>query len=192
MKLKIIGADIETTGLDQVKGNKIIEIALLKALYDTDTHKVEWVGKYVQEFNPDRPIDAKAQAVHGKSIDDLAGCPLWEEKAEIVSKILGDCDLFVAHNVDFDAGFIVGELLRVGINPKDVETFCTMQSGRFATWDGSVPNLRRLCESLNVDYDLSKAHGAEYDIAVTMKCLFIGLRKNLFKIPETLMTRKIT
>jgi len=190
MKITIIGADIETTGLEQEKGERIIEIAMLKASYDTETQTFKLLGKYAQKFNPDMRISTKAQEVHGISIDDLTECPLWEEKAGEIAKILNYCDLFVAHNVAFDASFIVGELLRVGIEPRDIKTFCTMDNGRFATWDGSTPSLRKLCQALDITYDVSKAHGAEYDIALTMRCLFLGLKKNLFKLPENLTMKE--
>ena len=64
----IIGIDLETTGLNQEDGHRIIEIALLS--YDSDTQ--ELTDKWIQRFDPERPIDAAAQAVHGIAYSDLA------------------------------------------------------------------------------------------------------------------------
>ncbi|MFB3028151.1 exonuclease domain-containing protein [Klebsiella pneumoniae] len=59
------GIDIETTGLDVYSGHKIIEIALVS--YDIETaNKLREVSL---RFNPRRNIDAKAQAVHGISLE---------------------------------------------------------------------------------------------------------------------------
>ena len=78
------GLDLETTGLLESKDSqphKIIEIALL--IYDADTQKQ--VGSFERRFNPSRPIDAKAQEVHGISFAELAHLPKLEEDLEAIS-----------------------------------------------------------------------------------------------------------
>jgi len=188
MKINITVGDIETTGLDQEKGDRIIEIAFLMYAFDTETGKIEGLGKYTQRVYPDKAISAKAQSIHNISIDDLIGSPLWEDVAGQVAKHLTDTDLFVAHNSDFDAPFLSNELLRVGIAIPDIEIFCTMKEGRFATYDGAVPSLRVLCGCFGIKYDLSEAHAALYDTAQTAKCFFLGLKQGYFKLPEIFTT----
>jgi len=184
MIIRVTGADIETTGLEQEKGHKIIEMAFMLYSYNTDNGDIKGLGKYIQRVYPDHPISSKSQAVHGISIDDLTGEPLWEDEvADKVAKILKQTDLFVAHNVDFDATFLSAELARVDKMVPDIETFCTMKEGRFAKYDGSVPSLRALCECFDISYDLTAAHAAEYDISQTMKCFFLGLKQGYFKLP---------
>lgn len=188
--INITVTDIETTGLEQEKGDRIIEIACLLYGYDTDTGNIKGLGKYVQRIYPDRAIGAKAQAIHGISIDDLVGMPLWEDVAPQVANILDRTDLLVGHNIEgFDGPFIANELVRVGLYVPNVELFCTMDNGRFATYDGSVPSLRALAKCFGMDYDQKQAHGAEYDTALTAKCFFMGLRQGYYQLPSQLLEK---
>lgn len=176
--------DLETTGLEQSKGHRIIELAFLLYSYDQDTGEQKPIGKFVQRVNPDRAIDAKAQAVHKISINDLMGEPLWEDVVDKVVKVLSRINMLVCHNAEFDGNFIAGEILRVGRKLPNPELFCTMDEGRFATYDGFPPSLRKLCECFGITYDLSKAHGAEYDILLTAKCFFMGLQRGVYNLPN--------
>jgi len=179
--MRIIGVDTETTGLEQEKGHRIIEIALLTydesgALLDT----------WVQRIDPERSIDPGAQAAHGISYSELVGQPKWEDVAKEVSARIGTADLLVAHNMGFDGPFIAGELHRVGLEVPDVHSLCTMENARWACPDGKLPRLGELCFALGVDYDPAKAHGAEYDIEVTMACFFRGLERGFYELPKGL------
>ena len=174
------GTDIETTGLDQSKGHRIIEVAM--SLYDSDSQRL--LGKFVQRINPQRSIDPGAQAVHGISFDEVSGCPVWEEVAPKLVKIMQRCDVIVAHNGEgFDLPFIAGELLRIGQPVPNVKVFDTMLEGRWATPLGKVPNLGELCFACGVNYDKSLAHAADYDVSIMMQCLFVGIQKGFYKLP---------
>ena len=183
--VKTIGfLDLETTGLEQEKGHRIIEMAFLLYSYNLATSEIKPVGKYIQRVNPNRAIDAEAQRVHKISINDLMGEPLWEEVVDKVVRVLNKIDLLVAHNMNFDGPFIANEVIRVGRVVPNIETFCTMDKGRFATFDGFVPSLRRLCECFDIHYDVNKAHGAEYDISLTAACFFKGVKQGYYKLPN--------
>lgn len=171
--------DTETTGVNQQKGDKIIEIALLT--YDLESR--ELANRYVQRIDPDRPIDPGAQAVHGISSDMLLGCPKWEDVADEVHRILSASKCLVAHNFGFDGPFIAGELLRIGKTVPLVSSFCTMENGRWATFNGKSPKLAELCFALSVNYDSSAAHAADYDTEVLAECLFKGIDRNFFSLP---------
>lgn len=175
----ITGLDIETTGLEQEKGHRIIEVAA--SLYDLDTERL--LGNFVQRINPQRSIDPKAQAVHHISFSDLALAPLWEEVAPKLAKIMDKSDLIVAHNgKGFDLPFICNELVRIGHRVPNVKVLDTMLDGRWATPMGKVPNLGELCFACGVDYDPAKAHGALYDVGVMMQSFFHAYKKGFFKV----------
>lgn len=177
----VAGADIETTGLHQEKGHRIIEVAV--CLRDLDTG--EKLGKYVQRINPQRQIDPEAQAVHGISFEDLTACPTWDEVAPKLAALLGRCHYHVMHNgVGFDAPFIVRELLRVGAPAPELRIIDTMDQARWATPDGSVPNLGALCFASGVPYDTEQAHGAEYDVEVMLDCFFKHFPRGFFTLPS--------
>lgn len=176
----VTGLDIESTGLSQPDGHRIIEVALLD--YDLESRKL--VDKFVQRIDPQRVIDPKAQAVHGISYEQLIGSPMWESVAELVQQRMARSSLLIAHNMGFDGPFIAGELARVGLAVPRVESFCTMQNGRWACYDGKSPKLAELCFALGVNYDPSKAHAADYDVDVTMQCFWRGLDRGFFQVPS--------
>jgi DNA polymerase-3 subunit epsilon len=181
-KTLIAGLDIETTGISQPDGHRIIELAL--DIYDL--HAEQRVGSFVTRVNPQRPIDPEAQEIHGISFDMLAHEPLWGVVAPKVSALLSRCHYVVAHNGEgFDLPFVYGELLREGQALPPVGLVDTMLQGRWATADGSLPNLGALCFAAGVSYDPSKAHGALYDVEVMMASFFAQFKRGFFQLPTS-------
>lgn len=183
--ITIGGIDIETTGLEQEKGHRIIEFAALLYQYDEASGAVTPRGKFVQRINPQRSIDPGAQAVHGICFEELTGSPTWDEVAHRVSKVMSACDLIVAHNgFGFDLPFIAAELLRVGAPIPTTPGVDTMLQGRWATPMGKLPNLGEFCFATGIEYDKAKAHAAEYDVSVMMEGFFVALKKGFITLPE--------
>jgi DNA polymerase-3 subunit epsilon len=183
----LTGIDLETTGLDPDKGHRIVEIAMLT--YDTDSR--ELVDSYIQRFNPERPIDTEAQAIHGICFEDLVGCPKFTDKAGEIFDRLNNADFLLAHNLAFDAPFVGSELVAAGKGIPDIGGICTMENGRWACADGKLPNLGELCFALGVEYDVAKAHGAEYDIQVAIECFFKGLDRGFYELPAVSVRAKL-
>lgn len=181
--MRVIGLDIETTGLEQSQGHRIIEIALLT--YDFATRTL--IDAWVQRIDPQRAIDPKAQEVHGIAYSDLMGDPYWSDVADEISRRMSSADLLVAHNMSFDGPFIAAELNRVGVMVPDVPSICTMENARWACPDGKLPRLGELCFALGTDYDKAKAHAAQYDVDVMMDCFFKGLNRGFYELPKELL-----
>lgn len=180
-------ADIETTGLKQEDGHRIIEIAIGLWRYQPDTGARSKVGStWLQRIDPKRDIDPGAEAVHGISRASLVGCPVWEDVAPKLHKILSKTNVLLAHNIEFDGPFIVLELVRAGFSIPSFQTYCTMKNGRAATSMGKVPNLRELCWATGVDYDADAAHAADYDVECTEQAFWSGLDHGLFECPGLL------
>lgn len=182
--MKIITLDTETTGLDQSKGHRIIEVCFMT--YDLESRTL--LDNWTQRIDPERAIDPDAQRVHGISYADLVGCPKWGDIAPEIARRMGEGDLLVAHNMGFDGPFLAGELIRVGQKVPDVLSFCTMEGARWACPDGKLPRLGELCFALGVPYDPSKAHSADYDVSVTAECFFRGLQRGFYELPTALRT----
>lgn len=175
----IAGTDIETTGLTY-GDHRIVEVYI--GLWDLDTR--ELVLELNERVDPQRSIDAKAQAVHGISPAALIGKPTWDAVGPKVATVLDQAHMFVAHNDEFDYPFIDYELKRIGLSGLDMLRFDTMTNGRWATPNGKIPNLGELCFACGVDYDPSKAHAAEYDVDRMMQCFFHAYDWGFFKLPN--------
>jgi DNA polymerase III subunit epsilon len=184
--IKITGLDLETTGLHQEKGDRIIEVAMIEVEYKPGERLVV-KRKFVSRVNPHRVIHADAYAVHKISDADVASAPEWADVAPKVIQMLKSTNLLVAHNMPFDGPFLAGELLRIGLVPPDVPTFCTMENGRWSTPTGKLPKLSELCFASRVKYDPALAHAAEYDVLQTFRCLLFGLNTNFFKLPSEVL-----
>lgn len=185
--IAIAVGDIETTGLDQSKGARIIEIALSVWAYNKTTGEKRKLGKpYLQRINPGIPIDPGAEAVHGISLAMLRGKPDWATVAPVVGKILSKVDLFIAHNAQFDCPFIALELIRAGQPMPTFDVYCSMENGRKATGFGKVPNLGELAFACGVEYEPEKAHSALYDVEVLEQSYWKGVDLGLFKSPGEL------
>lgn len=169
--------DIETTGMNEPE-ERIIEACCM--LYDLDTEQL--VRSKTWRCNPLRKINAKAQKVHGISLDQLANEPTWDLIAGEIAAEIECVELAVAHNGDFfDFPFLQREFARVGRPCRFPQTFDTMQTARWATFNGKIPRLGELATALDIPYDPTQAHSAEYDVSVMARCFFEGRRLGWFK-----------
>ncbi len=106
--------DTETTGLDPATGDRVIEIAALELVGDLPTGRAFHVL-----LDPQRDVPEEASRVHGFTIDDLRGKPLFADKAAEFLEFIGE-DPLIAHNARFDFGFLNAELKRAGRQPLDM------------------------------------------------------------------------
>ena len=166
--MKILGIDLETTGLK--KNDRIIEYCGIML-------EGGKVSDITMRFNPQMPVDPSASAVHHIKNEDLFDEPVFRDFAQKIHNQIKSADIIVIHNAAFDAPFLMREFRRVGIQADDLTnpTFCTKENGRFATFSGKWPKLGELCDALEIEYDTEKAHGAKYDVVVMLKC-FIKLK----------------
>ena len=100
--------DTETTGLDPIQGDRIVEIGCIELVNRFPTGKT--LHCY---FNPERDMPEQALKIHGLTGEFLKDKPLFADKVEELIAFLGDAQL-VAHNAMFDLGFLNAELERIG------------------------------------------------------------------------------
>lgn len=149
--------DTETTGLDP-KIDRIIEIGCVELDNRFPTGRTFHV--YI---NPDgRQVHPDALAIHGIGNDDLAEKPVF---AGIADDFLNFFDgaKFVAHNADFDMGFVNAELTRIGQPAIDLgRVVDTLALARRKHPMG--PNsLDALCKRYAIDNSHRTLHGALLD-----------------------------
>jgi DNA polymerase-3 subunit epsilon len=155
--MREIVLDTETTGLDPAEGHRIIEIACVELENHVPTGRT-----FRALIHPERDIPEDALRVHGISLADLDGAPVFADIAAEFLAFIADAPL-VIHNAEFDLKFLNAELARAG---RDVIAFArgvdtvTIAKRRFP---GARYSLDELCRRFNIDLSVREKHGALID-----------------------------
>lgn len=149
--------DTETTGLDPLTGDRVIEVAALELENDLPT------GRHFHRLiNPKRDIPPEATRVHGFTATDLADQPEFAAIAEGLLTFLAE-DKLIAHNAPFDFGFLNAEFARIGrpnLAPERMIDTLAMAKLRFP----GLPNsLDALCRRFAIDLSARTTHNALLD-----------------------------
>ena len=149
--------DTETTGLDPVSGDRIVEIGCVEMLNRAET------GRHFHAyFNPGRSMPSGAQAVHGLTDVFLSDKPTFAERVQELLEFIEDSPL-VAHNASFDFGFLNYELGLCGrsilCTSRMVDTLTLARSRH----PGAKHSLDALCTRFGVDRSHRVKHGALLD-----------------------------
>ena len=149
--------DTETTGLDALNGDRLVEIGCVELINRMPTGQT-----YHVYINPQRAMPREAFDVHGLSAEFLADKPLFAEVVADFMAFIGDSPL-VIHNASFDIGFINAELDRAGhpILPRDRLVDTLMLARR--KHPGVSNRLDDLCSRYNIDNSHRTKHGALLD-----------------------------
>ena len=157
--------DIETTG-GNPKTDKITEIAVL-------IHNGQNIIRdYSTLVNPECKIPYHISALTGITNGMVANSPKFYEIARELVELTQD-NVFVAHNVAFDYGFIRSEFRRLGYEFKR-DQLCTVRLSRKIIPGHRSYSLGRLCDDLNIA--INGRHRAMGD-AIATALLFDHLRE---------------
>lgn len=152
--------DTETTGLSTAEGHRIIEIGCI------ELQNRRFTGREFHRFvNPERDIDEGAEEVHGISLADLQGRPLFSDIAGEFLEFIRGSEL-VIHNAEFDIGFIEHELRLMQhaqpIISDHASVLDTLSLARIMH-PGQRNSLDALCKRYDVDASRRDVHGALID-----------------------------
>ena len=149
--------DTETTGLNPLIGDRIVEIGCV----ELDNHVA--TGKSFHQYvNPQRPMPDEAFRVHGLSDEFLADQPAMSDVMADFIEFIGDAPLII-HNADFDMRFINAELNLLGETP--LQTARAVDTVRLARekFPGAPASLDALCKRFGIDNSSRTLHGALLD-----------------------------
>jgi DNA polymerase-3 subunit epsilon len=179
--MREIVLDTETTGLDPLRGDRLVEIGCVEMVNRMPTGQTFHVY-----LNPERDMPQEAFAVHGLSSEFLADKPLFVAVAEEFLTFIGDAPL-VIHNASFDIGFINAELDRIkrGAIPRDrlVDTLTLARRKH----PGVSNRLDDLCSRYAIDNSRRTKHGALLDAELLAEVYIdlIGARQSQLILSET-------
>lgn len=154
--------DIETTG-GLKGGNRITEIGIVKI------QQGNIIDTWTTLINPERPIPRFITKLTGINDAMVSDAPIF---SDIVSTLLDKLSgsIFVAHNVNFDYGFIKKELEELGINFK-MPKLCTVVESRKAFKGLKSYSLGNLSTHFNLD--LTNHHRALDDAKAAAQLLLL-------------------
>jgi DNA polymerase-3 subunit epsilon len=157
--MRQIFLDTETTGLDPAQGHKIIELAAVEVVNRRLTG-----NRYHTYLNPERDIEAGAQAVHGITLERLQGEPRFADIAREFLDFIAGAEL-VIHNAPFDIGFLDHELGMVELGRIADVCDSIVDTLKMAKdiHPGQRNNLDALCKRYSVDNSNRTLHGALLD-----------------------------
>jgi DNA polymerase III subunit epsilon len=148
--------DTETTGLNPVTGDRVVEIGGVELINHIPT------GKHFHHYlNPERAMADEAFRVHGLSDAFLADKPRFAEIADAMLNFFADATL-IAHNASFDLSFLNAELERTRRPPLTNVVIDTVMVAR-DKHPGARVSLDALCKHYGIDTSRRTLHGALLD-----------------------------
>ena len=157
--MRQIFLDTETTGLSAEQGDRVVEIGCIEMVSRRLT------GRTLHHYiNPGRSSHPDALKVHGLTDEFLAEKPMFAQLAGEITEFLRGAEL-VAHNADFDVGFLDAEFARLGLPPVRQLVGSVTDSLVLARdlFPGKGNSLDALCKRLEVDNSAREYHGALLD-----------------------------
>lgn len=155
--MREIVLDTETTGLDPLKGDRLVEIGCVELINRIPTGQT-----YHRYINPERDMPREAFNVHGLSSEFLSDKPLFGAIAGEFVEFIGDAPLII-HNASFDIGFINAELARLGVEGIPVGRLVDTLLLARRKHPGVSNRLDDLCARYKIDNSRRTKHGALLD-----------------------------
>jgi DNA polymerase-3 subunit epsilon len=149
--------DTETTGLEPLNGDRVLEVAALELINDLPTGR-----HFHRVIDPTRDIPAEASRIHGITSADVAGKPLFADIAAELAAFFADGKL-IAHNAPFDFGFLDMEFGRAGMPLLGRERMIDTLALAKARYPGMPNSLDALCRRFAIDLSARTTHNALLD-----------------------------
>jgi DNA polymerase-3 subunit epsilon len=155
--MREIVLDTETTGLDPLRGDRLVEIGCVEIVNHMPTGQV-----FHCYLNPERDMPQEAFAVHGLSAEFLADKPVFAAVVDEFLAFIGEAPL-VIHNAVFDVGFLNAELARVARAAISAERLIDTLLLARRKHPGVSNRLDDLCSRYAIDNSHRTKHGALLD-----------------------------
>jgi DNA polymerase-3 subunit epsilon len=158
--------DTETTGLDPKTGDRIVELGCIELINYLPT------GREFQVYvNPGRPVSEATVRITGITNETLRDKKRFDhpDVCDALMEFIGDA-ILVAHNAEFDRGFLNHELSLLGRPPLPKERFIDTVELARKHRPGSPASLDAVCKRFNISIEDRKLHGALLDAKLLAMC----------------------
>ncbi|MCF2530460.1 3'-5' exonuclease [Yinghuangia soli] len=165
-ELEFAVVDLETTGFSPGRGDRIVEIGVVRIAGD---------GRVLREWttlvDPGRGVGATQ--VHRITAADVAGAPRFADIAGELAALLAGA-VVVAHNAAFEQRFLEAEFAAAGVDLPTLPALCTMRLAKATGLPVDDHKLGTCCAYFGLDFP--DAHAALADARVTARLLPLLLR----------------
>ncbi|MEC7924007.1 MAG: 3'-5' exonuclease [Actinomycetota bacterium] len=175
--------DFETTGFSS-KRDRVIEVAVVTV------HQGKVDSGWTTLIDPGNDVDLGARHIHGIEREWLENAPNFSDIAGSLLRLL-DNKVLVAHNANFDLGFLRAELSRAELLPSGIlfPHWDTMKAADFAPTASATRKLGDVAAAFGID--IINAHEALDDalavaeiVAAVTETIGDSIRLNPFSAPE--------
>lgn len=156
---RFVVVDVETTGVKAWRGDRIIEIAVVRLDGTVAFHSL---------VNPGIPVPAFVQGLTGIGPDALREAPPFEAIADDLLAVLAG-SVFVAHNARFDWAFVSNEIARARNLVLQGPRVCTVRLARRFLPELPRRNLDMVSDHFGIE--IEGRHRATGDAVAAAKCL---------------------
>lgn len=150
--------DVETTGLSP-RSARVCEVAAVSF------RGSQRVGTLAELINPGAPIPPEVSRIHGITDAMVRNSPSFGGVAPRLLDML-ESSVLVAHNAEFDLGFLREELSRVGMRLPDLPVVDTLAIAK-RNWKFQSNRLGSIAAELNISNE--GWHRALADVEMTRK-----------------------
>lgn len=168
--------DLETTG-GRADQDRITEIAVI--IHDGS----RVVDEFCTLVNPERPIPAFITDITGINDRMVSAAPKFYEVARQIVEITEGC-IFVAHNVNFDYGFLREEFKRLAYN-FERDKLCTVRLSRVLLPGLPSYSLGALCQRLGIPNHARHRAKGDADATVLLLELLLQRQPTLGKVQRS-------
>ena len=161
--------DIENSGLEHKEGHRVIEIGCI------ELNEKEVGSHFHQYINPLKTLTPENLKIHGITNDYLEDKPLFEDIADSFLDFIKDSPV-IAHNANFDIGFLNSELEKVSkpvISQDRVIDTVSIARKRFP---GQQVNLDALVKKLKINSLINRDHHGALKDAKILTDIYLELQ----------------
>ena len=165
--MREIAFDTETTGFDARGEDRLTEIGCVELIDFLPTGK-----SFHTLVNPEgREISLRVTEITGHTNESLKTAPYFSDIAQEFRDFVGESQM-IAHNSNFDMGFINAAMEREDYSPYPRKRFIdTLMLAREA-FPGASNTLDALCKKFDISLASRTVHGALVDAQLLAKGLF--------------------
>ena len=175
--------DVETTGLSPSAGDRIVEIGAVRI----EGGKIQEERTFSSFVNPQREVSWEAKSVHRIPEEELLRAPTIDTVLPQFLDFAKD-SILVAHNAEFDMGFLQAEKEMCWGYIDTPECLCTLALSRFVHPHEYRHTLDAAASRLNVPIPTVGRHRSLPDVLMTaqvfLKLIELGHIRSLDELRE--------